>query len=274
MFKEKLIITDYDGTLSNAQGGVNESVFKCLLDLRKKNVITVLATGRSLFSVYQVIDTNFPIDYLIFSSGAGIMDWKSKEILITTELSAKDNREISHYLYKNKLDFMIHYAIPDNHYFDYFSDNEENPDFIRRLSKYQDFSKKQSFHDYSFKDASQILAIESKSPDIYLKIKEDLQDYSVIRSTSPLDNSSIWIEIFNPEVSKSKGAQYLSDLLNINRQQIMCIGNDYNDLDLLEWSLNSYIVDNAPLDLQKQFKIVPNKDCNGFCLAIKEFVTT
>ena len=53
----------------------------------------------------------------------------------------------------------------------------------------------------------------------------------------------------------------------------MSIGNDYNDLDFLQASPNSFVVNNAPNDLKKLFKVVSSNDEDGFAEVVKIFFT-
>ena len=41
------------------------------------------------------------------------------------------------------------------------------------------------------------------------------------------------------------------------------MGNDYNDLDLLEWSAVSYVVKNAPADIRSRFANVASNNDGG-----------
>ena len=61
-----------------------------------------------------------------------------------------------------------------------------------------------------------------------------LPDLTVIRTTSPLDHRSTWIEVFPREVSKSQAAAWLAARHGIRRGDVCAVGNDYNDRDLLE----------------------------------------
>ena len=79
----QIVITDLDGTLLNNRQEVSFEDMKSLYWLGENNVIRVIATGRNFFSLSKVLKSNFPIDYLVFSSGAGIYDWKNKTCLIT-----------------------------------------------------------------------------------------------------------------------------------------------------------------------------------------------
>ena len=79
--KIRLIATDLDGTLLKSDKSISEKDWKTLEYLASKQIVRVAATGRSLFKVKQVLPENAPFDFIVFSSGAGIYDWKNKNIL-------------------------------------------------------------------------------------------------------------------------------------------------------------------------------------------------
>jgi hypothetical protein len=95
----------------------------------------------------------------------------------------------------------------------------------------------------------------------------------VIRTTSPLDGRSTWIEIFPTTVSKSLTAAWLADTLGIDQQKVASVGNDYNDIDLLEWTPNSYVVNNAPSDLKNRFTCVASNNDGGVAEAAGRWIT-
>jgi len=77
----KMIFTDLDGTLLTTDRKVSKLDYRSLQLLGDKEIFRVVATGRSVHSTFRVFENNFPIDYLIFSNGAGVLDWKTKEVL-------------------------------------------------------------------------------------------------------------------------------------------------------------------------------------------------
>ncbi|MFW5799204.1 MAG: HAD family hydrolase, partial [Spirochaetota bacterium] len=89
-----------------------------------------------------------------------------------------------------------------------------------------------------------------------------------VKTTSPLDGKSIWIEIFPLSVSKSLAGQYIADIENVPYYNIATVGNDYNDLDLLNWSKKSFVVSNAPDELKNKYKCVRSNNENGFTEAV------
>jgi len=51
-------------------------------------------------------------------------------------------------------------------------------------------------------------------------------------------------------VSKSQAISWLADQLKIQKENVAAIGNDYNDLDMLERAGHVFIVNNAPKELK------------------------
>ena len=96
------------------------------------------------------------------------------------------------------------------------------------------------------------------------KIRSDLAGYSVVRSTSPLDNRAIWLEIFAGAIHKGNSCQTLLKKLNINCKEVAGLGNDYNDIDFLDICAEAYLVANAPVNLQRHYKLVRSDKEEGF----------
>jgi hypothetical protein len=173
-----------------------------------------------------------------------------------------------------RLDFMIHCAIPDNHMFAYFKSSSKNDDFDRRLNLYSQHARPLTDLTHGFDLASQLLVVipPGDGSTVLAEIRGQLPDFSVIHTTSPLDGRSTWIEIFPNTVSKSLTASWLADQLNVDKQRIVSVGNDYNDLDLLEWTASSYVVENAPADLRSRFTAVASNNNGGVAEAARRWL--
>lgn len=269
--KLDMVVTDLDGTLFNDDHYASEKDKGTLERLGTTGVLRVVATGRNLFSANKVLDPDFPIDYLIFSSGAGLIDWSTKTLLYSCDLEAAHIQKISNALIQRQIDFMIHKPIPENHHFMYHHSGSHNPDFANRIKLYEDYAAPLDSNIAEFGDACQFITIIPNDISLFDQLKDELADFKVIRATSPLDGKTMWVEIFPPEVSKAQGARWLCKKYGIRRQHVLAIGNDYNDLDLLHWSENSYVVENAPAELKSQFNITKSNLENGFSHAVEHY---
>ena len=80
------------------------------------------------------------------------------------------------------------------------------------------------------------------------------------------------MEVFPNGVSKGHSAEWLCKKLGIEQTQTISIGNDYNDIELLEWTAQSYVVENSPEQLKKRFLITKSNEEDGFAEVVeKEF---
>ncbi|MEJ2052318.1 MAG: HAD family hydrolase [Calditrichaceae bacterium] len=261
-----------DGTLANNEGKISQSDLLTLHKLGSKGIKRVIATGRNLFSAKKILNETMPIDFLIFSSGAGIYDWHKREIIKSSYLKSDEIKYIYQYLQSIDTDFMMHYPIPENHRFFYYVSGKYNPDFEHRLSVYKDFAERINQNKFKLTTACQFVAV---IPDVsfnFGQVADDLVNFSVIRTTSPFDKKTLWIEIFPAGVSKGKSAAWLCHKLNISSSGVLSIGNDYNDLDLLNWSGNSYVVDNAPHALKRKFTVTRSNQDSAFMQTVKKFL--
>lgn len=265
----KILFTDLDDTLLNSNRLVSTANLNCLEELGRKNVIRVIATGRSFYSYNKAVDTGFPADYLIFSTGAGILDLNTGNLLHSSNLEKKDITYISEHLIEHQAEFMVHHGVPQNHHFTYFGDTKIDSDFTRRLRIYQDYAKKYISPACLPEESAQVIAIFPEDLQRFNSVKKGLNGFQVTRTTSPLDGRSIWMEIFPPHVSKGQSAEWLCKHLKIDQQESLGIGNDYNDISLLEFTSKSYVVANAPLEMQQKYCLTLSNNEDGFCQAIR-----
>ncbi len=267
---DKIVATDVDGTLFRSDRTVSQADLNTLKNLRDQGVCTVLATGRSIWSFTNLAGPDFPIDYLVFSCGAGVMDWQKKEVIYKTGIDETGIQKIKDYLTALNADFCIHNEIPDNHFFYPYRSGKTNPDFEKRVATYLPFEK--MVDDITF--ATQILAIFPGADHKRLIADADrsLADFRVIRSTSPVDNRSLWMEIFQKGVSKAAGIGKVAELFGIQQQDIMAVGNDYNDVDMLDWAGSGFITANSPDELKKRYINVSSNNEDGFTKAVGQWL--
>jgi HAD superfamily hydrolase (TIGR01484 family) len=268
-----LFIMDFDGTLLRSDRTFSSIDLDALGQLGELGIIRAIATGRSLYSFNTVDIGDLPLDFVIFSMGAGVMQHAGGRVVRRVSLEPHEVKRACEILKTHRLDFMVHRTIPDNHMFSYFRSNEGNDDFERRLKLYSRFAVPINETTDGFGPATQLLAVvpDRGSAAVLEKVRRELPEYSVIRTTSPLDGKATWIEIFPNAVSKSRTAAWLAEKLKIDNRNIVSVGNDYNDLDLLEWTAGSYVVDNAPADLKKRFVGVASNNNGGVAEAAKRW---
>lgn len=266
-----LFITDFDGTLLCSDGTFAQRDLDALDLLNRRGIKTAVATGRSLYSFINSPGVDLPVDYIIFTTGAGVVRQSGHKLLYHLNLSSEVVARTLDFLKKSMLDFMLHHPVPENHKYVFRRVNPDNADFESRLERYREFGQPLASDFRSgFGEASQFLAVVPfhKAQDALREVSDGLPGLSVIRSTSPLDHESTWIELFHPNVSKGRTAAWLASELHVDLTDTMAVGNDYNDLDLLEWAAFSCVVENAPDDLKRRFQQVASNNNGGVAEAV------
>ncbi len=267
----KIVFTDLDGTLLNSDYEISQANMEMLYRLKDKNIVSVIVTGRNLYSLNRAITSDFPVDYVVFSSGAGIVDWKTKQLIHSRNLTRDQIDSVSDLLMREKINFMLHRKVPDNHQFYYFHHDEIMEDFQRRLNLYLDHADRMHVVHPDLNLASQFLVIFDDL-EKFETIRRQLKNVKVIRATSPLDHQSIWMEIFHPRVSKKTGCQWICRHLDIEQRNTISFGNDHNDLDMLDWTAQSYVVANSPRHLREKFQTTTSNNKNGFAKRLQDLV--
>ena len=269
-----LFIMDLDGTLLRSDRTFAGADLQALKKLGDLNVVRTIATGRSLASFNTVVTSDLPVDYILFSTGAGVLRFQDSEIIRKIHMEPDEVGRACGILEECRLDFMVHRTIPDNHMFAYLRANDGNTDFERRIELYRQFAIPLDNLSTDFGPATQLLAVVPPGhADAALDdVRTAMTDYNVIQTTSPLDGRSTWIEIFPTTVSKSQTAAWLAGSLGVDHDCIVAVGNDYNDLDLLDWSASSYVVKNAPPDIRKRFACVASNNDGGIAEAAELWI--
>lgn len=268
---KKVAFTDLDGTLLNDEKQVSEQDYATLKALAKNNVARVAATGRPLQHVFTVIPEDYPLDYVIFSSGAGIIRWEDKAILYKQSLLQNEIKNVYALLMRHDLSFAIQHPIPDNHYFYYQINGTVTADFQNRCKRYASYARPLPGNGKKITRASQFL-VTFNTMQAFNKIAAQIPRLQIIRATSPADFQTIWMEIFPQNVSKGQTANWLIDHLKVEKRHTFAIGNDYNDLHMLQWAAASYVVDNAPEELKQQFTSTLSNRDSGFSRAIYDYM--
>jgi len=248
-----MIVSDLDGTLLVSGRRFHEQDLEALRHCGTAGMVRVLATGRTLHSARNVLPADFPIDYLVFSSGAGILDWQTGALLLAHALTPAQVAEAVRLLLDWGVSFMVHEPIPENHRFRFHDAGCGLADFRHRCDLYRDVATPLRMATDTPQPACQLLAVTRPGTLAPETVREALPGLSVIRATSPLDGESVWIEIFPHGVSKGGAAAWLAAELGLARAATLGLGNDYNDLELLEWTAHSYVVADAPAALRARF---------------------
>ncbi len=274
----QLVATDLDGTFLRNNKTISKPNLEALRTLGSKNIVRVVATGRNLMKVREVIPEEVPFDYYIYSSGAGIFDKNGNNHLYTRNIPEETASLLIRCFMEENLNFHAFMPAPDNHHLWYHRGSESCPEFERYFEFHRSFAFPLPESGQIESDLCQFLVVIPGDEYRFHTMKKRIEDLSgevrVIRSSSPLNTGYIWLEIFHKSVSKGNGVLHLCNLLHIDPVNTLGIGNDYNDIDLLEFTEHSFLTDNAPEVLKKSFRLLPTNEEDAFAHVVAQITAT
>ncbi|WP_010631951.1 Cof-type HAD-IIB family hydrolase [Sporolactobacillus vineae] len=274
----KLIAMDLDGTLLNSKRTISWDNLKALRFARSKGVTLVIATGRAFFDVRHlmqeidiqthVIGTNGATIHTIEGQliGADVLD-RTAALQAVSELAAQHYyigvytdkniyvpREGTNWLYQELDRLHIHedrsvgfQGATRDDFYRFFDDPQEIEKEGRDIFK---------IIICSYDDAKLLKA---------RRFYEEKHRYNIV--SSGIGN----FEIMGPNVSKGNALYHLASFLDIPLEDVMAIGDNYNDLSMFAVSGISVAMGNADEVIKKKCTRV-TLDCSddGVASAIYE----
>jgi len=105
-------------------------------------------------------------------------------------------------------------------------------------------------------------------------LQDRLRDRVKILCTKYLEQDFSLLDAVNPAASKGAGVAAAAAELDIAPADILAIGDNYNDLEMLLLAGTGVVMANAPLELRQTPSLYPtaSNDDDGVALAIERFV--
>ena len=267
----KMIVVDMDGTLLNDKKQVSDEN-RCALDNASKNgVKIVISTGR-IFKSAQIYAKMIGIKTPIIASNGAYIREKDKDKVIYQKLMDKD-----------KLYFIIdtlQKAGMSMHLFTF--DTIFTPELIYFSKNYSKWNESIAPDDRVKIIVTEDLKEVVKNNDI-IKIVAFCEDCTKLREVREYlkDNLKLSIassanfnfEIMEEGTSKGNAVKYLADLFKIPRDEIICAGDNENDLSMIEYAGLGIAMGNATPELkEKADYITLTNEENGIAAFIIKFI--
>ncbi len=267
----KLVATDLDGTFLKNDRSISEKNLEALHVLGENKIVRAVATGRNLRKVKEVLNDYTPFDYIVYSSGAGVYDWKAQKEIYNCNLGSESVKKLFRYFISEDVNFHAFFPAPENHKHWYFRGSKNCEEFERYFSYNNAFAYQLNIENLPETQLCQFLVIIPEDEERFIHLKADIEkqcnDIRVIRASSPITKGYIWMEVFQQSVSKGNGIKHICEMLQIDQENTVGIGNDYNDFDLLEYTAHSFLTENAPDVIKNIYPNLPSNEEDAFAFA-------
>ena len=258
----KLIATDIDGTILIPDKQFTQGVKQCLKSLQDAGIKVVLVTGR-MNAAAELVSRELDLKTPLISYQGGLIN-DNGNILYERYLTEAESRQIIDWAHSEK----IHINLYNNDILYSEKDNFEIQKYCERQKV--DYIVK-PFSEVEKNKVNKILAIDYNNPDRINKYEKELQ--KIFPNLYIVKSTPYFLEFSNPEASKYCAVKFLQKCWNITAEETLAIGDQNNDIALLEAGGLKIAMGNATEDLKKIADYITDSvENDGFVKAIDKFV--
>lgn len=267
----QLLVLDIDGTIAGESNEISQPVRRAIQAAQSRGVQVAIATGRmyrSALRFHREVDSTLP---LLAYQGAWIQDPATQQFHRHWSVSKQTAIQLLDYFEQPGLRSLlsVHFYINDQLY-------------VRELTpETQIYSERSGIEAIPVGDLHSVLKDE---PTKVLALSDDTAviDQLLGRLRQQYTPAELYLtksvatffEATNPLVNKGVGVRYLAEeLLGIDAANVMAIGDNFNDVEMIEYAGIGVAMGNAPADVKAVAHwVAPSVEQDGAAAAIEEFV--
>ncbi len=270
----KLLAFDLDETTIIGNKYLPDENREALFNAKEKGVILVPATGRVIrFIPKEILELNY-LDYAITSNGGDVYNLKNLDVVYSSLLPRETALKIE--------ELLLNYPVYLDYYIGQYPVTKERDRELAK-KKYNIPQRKYVFLDKEYKYVNSLEeGIDSMNclpSKIFMPYLPDNLREEILFQLSKFDDISVTysfkdnLEINHKYATKGYALEYLCKSLNINKSEVMAIGDNGNDISMLKYAGVSVAMGNAEKATKAASKHVTDTCENfGFAKAVNDFI--
>ncbi|MBV9385950.1 MAG: HAD family phosphatase [Chroococcidiopsidaceae cyanobacterium CP_BM_ER_R8_30] len=267
----QLLVLDIDGTIAGESNEIRQPVRRAIRSCQERGVQVAIATGRMYCSALRFHQESGSTLPLVAYQGAWIQDPATQQLHRHWPVARQTAEQLLDYFEQPQLRTVlsVHFYINDRLY-------------VRELTKEtQIYAERSGIKPIAVGDLRQVLQNE---PTKVLALSDDTNVIDQLLGTlrrqyTPAElyltkSVATFFEATNPFVNKGTGVRYLAEeLLGLQAANVMTIGDNFNDVEMLEYAGIGVAMGNAPIEVKAVAQwVAPTVEQDGAAAAIEEFV--
>lgn len=263
----KLMAVDMDGTLLREDKTISPKTKEAINKATQKGVKVVLASGRPIEGLERYLEELNLVseeDYVMSFNGGVIQNVKTKAVISKNVLTGKDLKRL--YAIAQDLHINIHAFTKQGCITPKMNEYSEVEGRINQIPVHVvDFN--------TVADDEDVIKVMMVDPEPILeeaikKLPKALyEQYHIVRS------APFFLEFLNPAAGKGTGVKALANHLGILQEEIICIGDAGNDLDMIEYAGLGVAMGNAFEEVKAIADYVTyDNESDGIAHVIEKFI--
>ena len=266
----RLLVLDIDGTISGHTNEVSAAVLDAIRDIQQRGVRVAIATGRmfrSALHFHQAIASDLP---LIAYNGAWIQDPISQELHRQLSVPSELGIEILDYLTAEPWKSTMHVHVYHDDELYVSEVNERTHQYEARTGCKANLLK--DLREIVHHAPTKILAV-CHGEDISKQLLREVKKRHTHQQLHCTQSTDVYVEFTSPTATKGQAVKFLAeDVLDLKPEQVMAIGDNFNDCEMLQYAGVGVAMGNAPQEVKHSADYVTNDvDQDGVVQAITHF---
>lgn len=262
--KYKLLAVDVDGTLLNSNKEITPNTKARIHETIEKGVIFTISSGRPVQGV-QLIINKLEVDIPVITyNGAMVITGESRKVIYSCTMKNEDVIQVERFGRERNTTIAI------------WSDNQL---FVNRAderaAKYSELSGTEAklyenVEEVLVKGVNKILWYDEVER--INAFQEELKN--IINPTINFHTSQpFFLEFVDVNASKAIALEKLGKFYGINREEMIAVGDGFNDLSMIEYAGLGVAMENAPFEIKQAADFVTrSNDNDGVAFVIEKFI--
>ena len=265
----KLIVIDIDGTLLNDDRKITPAVYQALKAAEAQGVRIVLCTGRPLTGVQDLLtelDLFTDNDFVITYNGSLVQKTKDQAIISEFGLSHEDYAFVE--MTARQLGVHLHVETQDT----MFTANRDISPYTVYEAFLVNMPLKYRTPEEMTPDLNIIKMMMIDEPALLDSVIPQLpaaltEQYNVVKS------APFFLEVLNKKAHKGAAVKKLAEHLGIDQSEVMAIGDNENDLTMVEYAGIGVAMANATENVRNMADVITaSNEEDGVAKVINEYV--
>ena len=275
--KYRLVAVDLDGTLLSSSHEIPAENHRALADCAAAGVAVAIVTGRRFPGVLPYLRALDLDAFVVANSGAIIKEGIDGPILRRRLLARGVAERVLHIADQSAMEAVLHDGPNAEGHLILRESARELPHLARYLSR---ATPPPSWTDVLRLErdpvqigfANSVSEIRSFITVLTTELGARRDEVSLARTEYPVDNLAL-LDVLATEATKSAALWFLSERLGIKMSETIAIGDNWNDLDMLEHAGMGVVMQNATHELRgRGFQETGTNDEAGVAQAIRRHV--
>jgi len=246
--KYKVIVLDLDGTLTNSKKEISPRTYSALIEAQEKGVVLVLASGRPTYGITPLAE-QLQMDkfggYILSFNGGKIINYKTKETIMEQTLE----QELLPWLYnisKKSETTIVSYS-PNGK--EIFTENPNDSYAMHeaKLNK-MDIKGVDNFIEAISHAPNKCLIVGE--PEKLIPIESHINEKEGHRMNA-FRSEPFFLELVPKGIDKALSLERLLSVIGHKREEMVAIGDGYNDLTMIRYAGLGVAMENAQQEVKE-----------------------